>query len=171
MSGPRDSQRGRVYAWENRIIAPHDSTLVAYGRAQDMADAIWTDMGLQFPPCVEPLPGQASATLASATRLSIFLPAKTPSWCLLHELAHAMTTDVDGSSDGHGPIFMGVYLKLISRYLRLDPDRLLESAAVAGIAVTSDANPIFVDAVCRPGNAHGQTSSGRIQTASEKQQV
>jgi hypothetical protein len=171
LTGPRDSQRGRVYAWENRIIAPRDSTLVAYGKAQAMVNAIWADMGLQFPPGVKPLPRQSSATLASATRLSIFLPEQIPSWCLLHELAHAMTSDVDGSSDGHGPIFMGVYLKLISRYLRLDPDRLLESAAVAGIAVTSDANPIFVDAVCRPGNAHGQTSSGRIQTAYEKQQV
>jgi hypothetical protein len=171
LSGPRDSQRGRVYAWENRIIAPHDRTFVAFARAQSMVDAIWTEIGLKYPPAVEPLPRQSSATLASATRLSISLPAKTPSWCLLHELAHAMTSDVDANSDGHGPIFMGVYLKLIARYLRLDPDRLLELAAVAGIAVTSDANPIFVDAVCRPGNAHGQTSSGRIKTAYEMQQV
>jgi len=171
LSGPRDSQRGRVYAWENRTIAPHDSTLVPYGRAQAMVDAIWADMRLQFPPGVEKLPSQSSATLASATRLSIFLPAQIPSWRLLHEIAHAMTSDIDGSSDGHGPIFMGVYLKLIARYLRLDPDRLLESAAVAGIAVTSDANPIFVDAVFRPGNERGQTSSGRIQTASEKQKI
>jgi len=145
LTGPRDTQRGRVYAWENRIIAPHDSTFVAYGRAQAMVDSIWADMGLQFPPGVEPLPSQSSATLASATRLSIFLPAQIPSWCLLHELAHAMTSDVDGSSEGHGPIFMGVYLKLIARYLRLDPDRLLESAAVEGILVASDANPTFVD--------------------------
>jgi len=127
-----------------------------------MVDAIWTETGLKYPPAVEPLPSQSSATLASATRLAVYLPAQTPSWCLLHELAHAMTSDVDGISDGHGPIFMGVYLKLISRYLRLDHDRLLESAAMEGIAVTSDASPIFVDAVCRPGDAHGQTSSGRI---------
>jgi hypothetical protein len=118
--------------------------------------------GWKCPPAVEPLPRQPSATLASATRLSIFLPAKTPSWCLLHELAHAMTSDVDANSDGHGPIFMGVYLKLIARYLRLDPDRLLESAAVAGIAVTSDAKLILVDAVCLSRNAPGQTSSGCI---------
>jgi hypothetical protein len=127
-----------------------------------MVDAIWTDMGLQFPPCVEPTPGQASATLASATRLSIFLPAQIPSWCLLHELAHAMTSDVDGSSDGHGPIFMGVYLKLIARYLRLDPDRILESAAVDGIAVASDASPIFVDEVCQPRKNRAQTLSSGI---------
>ncbi len=162
MSGPRDSQRGRVYAWENRIIAPHDSTFVDYARAQSMVDAIWTETGLKYPPAVEPLPSQSSATLASATRLSIFLPTQIPSWCLLHEIAHAMTSDVDGSSDGHGPIFMGVYLKLIARYLRLDPDRLLESAEVNGITVASDVSPTFVDEVCQPGNNPAQTSSGRI---------
>ena len=127
-----------------------------------MVEAIWADMGLQFPPEVEKLPSQSSATLASATRLSIFLPAQIPSWCLLHELGHAMTSDVDGSSDGHGPIFMGVYLKLIARYLRLDPDRLLESAAVDGIVVKSDAYPIFIDALCRQRNVPVQTRSGRI---------
>jgi hypothetical protein len=152
LSDPRDSQRGRVYAWENRTIAPHDSTLVAYGRAQAMVDAIWADMGLQFPPEVEKLPSQSSATLASATRLAVYLPAQIPSWCLLNELAHAMTSDVDGSSDGHGPIFIGVYLKLISRYLRLDHDRLLESAAMEGIAVTSNDSPTFIDEACLPRN-------------------
>lgn len=162
MSGLRDSQRGRVYAWENRIIAPHDITLVTYGRAQAMVDAIWADMGLQFPPGVEKLPSQSSTTLASATRLSIFLPAQIPSWCLLHEIAHAMTSDIDGSSDGHGPIFMGVYLKLISRYLRLDHDHLLQSAAMEGIAVTSNASPTFIDEVCRPRNIPASTPSGRI---------
>jgi hypothetical protein len=127
-----------------------------------MVDAIWAETGLKYPPAVEPLPRQSSATLASATRLSIFLPAKTPSWCLLHELAHAMTSDVDGNSDGHGPVFMGVYIKLIARYLRLDRDRLLESAAVDGIMVAPDAYPTFVDAACQPGNAPVQTLSGRI---------
>jgi len=34
-------------------------------------------------------------------------------WCLLHELAHAMTSHVDGRSDGHGPLFMGVYVNLL----------------------------------------------------------
>jgi len=171
LTGPRDSQRGRVYAWENRIIAPHDSTFVAYGRAQAMVDAIWADTGLRFPPGVEPLPSQSSATLASATRLSIFLPVQIPSWCLLHELAHAMTSDVDGNSDGHGPIFMGVYLKLIARYLRLDPDRLLESAADDGIAVARDASPIFVDAERPAGNSLAQPPAGRNQRAFEMKEV
>ncbi len=57
-----------------------------------------------------------------------------------------MTSDVDGSSDGHGPIFMGVYLKLISRYLRIAQDFLLDSAIIDKIEVVPDASPSFVDA-------------------------
>jgi hypothetical protein len=31
------------------------------------------------------------------------------SWCLLHEIAHAMSSTYDGLSDGHGPVFVGLY--------------------------------------------------------------
>jgi hypothetical protein len=47
------------------------------------------------------------------------MPEHTPSWCLLHELAQAMTTTADGRSGGHGPVFIWIYLQLLSRYLRL----------------------------------------------------
>jgi len=154
LKGKRDSQRGRVYAWENRVIVPRDDTLVAFGRAQAMVDAIWVEMGLKYPPRVEPLPRQSTTTLASATRLSIFMSDAIPSWCLLHELAHAMTSTVEGDSDGHGPIFMGNYLKLISRYLRIGQDELLRSAAGEGIEITQDAGPIFVNARRPSGNEH-----------------
>jgi hypothetical protein len=68
-----------------------------------MVDAIWAEMGLCFPPKVEQLPRQARSTVADANRLSIRLPDTSPSWWLLHELAHAMTSTHDGRSDGHGP--------------------------------------------------------------------
>lgn len=110
-----------------------------------MVDAIWRDMGLRYPPAIERLPRTATVTLASATRLAVFLPARTPSWCLLHELAHAMTSTEDGYSDGHGPVFMGVYVGLLVRYLRLDAPDLLRSLQNAGIQVTPDACPVFLD--------------------------
>jgi hypothetical protein len=145
LSGKRDHQRGRVYAWENRVVAPHDPTFVSYPAAQAMVDAIWAEAGLRYPPAVEPLPPQATATVASANRLSIFLPERTPSWCLLHELAHAMTSTEDGRSDGHGETFMGIYLQLIARYLRLDSDHLVRTIRDAGIELAVDAKPVFVD--------------------------
>ena len=39
----RDCQRGRVYAWENRIIAPRGRSLVPFASAQGMVDAIWAE--------------------------------------------------------------------------------------------------------------------------------
>ena len=99
----RDCQRGRVYDWENRTIAPLDRSMVPFCHGQGIVEAIWTEMGLRYPPKVEPMPRQSTATLADATRLRIRLPEKTPSWCILHELAHAMTATHNGRSDGHGP--------------------------------------------------------------------
>ena len=135
-----------MYAWENQIVVPRDPTTLPFSAAQSMVDAIWADMGLHYPPEVAPLPRQATATAARADRLSLFLPERTPSWCLLHELAHAMTTTADGRSDGHGSVFMGIYLQLLSRYLRLDPADLRQSLQAAGIAVTLNAHPVFVEA-------------------------
>jgi hypothetical protein len=127
-------------------VAPRDPTVISLQAAQGVVDAIWADMGLRYPPEVEQLPRQATATHANATRLSIFLPERTPSWCLLHELAHAMTSTADGRSDGHGPAFMGLYVKLLVRYLRCDEANLLASLTGAGIAIARDARPAFVDA-------------------------
>ena len=111
-----------------------------------MVDAIWSEMGLRYPPEVQRLPSQASATMASATRLALKLPNETPSWCLLHELAHAMSATHDGHSDGHGPTFIGLYVQLLVRYLRLDKSELLQSLRDDGISVLPDARPSFVDA-------------------------
>jgi hypothetical protein len=110
-----------------------------------MVDAIWSDMDLRYPPAVTSLSRQATATVARADRLTISLGDHTPSWCLLHELAHAMTSHADGRSDGHGPIFVGIYVRLIERYLRLDPQMLIDSLQAAGIEIARDARPVFVD--------------------------
>ena len=126
-------------------MAPRDPTTIALPRAQGMVEAIWSDMSLRYPPEVERLPRHATATLARASRLTIYLPEQTPSWCLLHEIAHAMTTTAEGHSEGHGPDFMGLYVKLLVRYLRLDEADLLSSLRQSEIRVAHDANPVFVD--------------------------
>jgi hypothetical protein len=140
----RDWQRSRVYAWENRVIAPRDQSRVPFPAAQGMVNAIWSEMGLRYPPLVEPLPAQARTRVADADRLTLRLPRLAPSWHLLHETAHAMTTTHDGRSDGHGPVFMGIYVRLLGRYLRLDEAELQRSLAVADIQVHPNARPVFV---------------------------
>lgn len=64
---------------------------------------------------------------------------------LLHELAHAMTSYADGRSDGHGPLFTGIYIQLLVRYLRLDRRMLINSLRDANIEILCDARPVFVD--------------------------
>lgn len=142
----RDAQRSRVYAWEDRVVAPRDSSTVPFAAAQGMIDAIWTEQGLRYPPRAEGLPPQARRCLGDATRLAIRLPPVFSSWVLLHELAHAMSSTHDGDSDGHGAVFMGLYARLLARYLRLPETELLASLRAAGIVVDPGAKPLFLDA-------------------------
>ena len=145
MTEVRDRQRARVYAWEERFVAPRDSSSVSFAQVQGVVDAIWADMGLRFPPKVKRLPHQACTTVADATRLLIRLADTTSSWCLLHELAHAMSSTHEGDSDGHGPRFMGLYAQMLIRYLRMPPDALGKSLHDADIEVDMDARPVFLD--------------------------
>lgn len=145
MTEARDRQRAKVYAWEERFVAPCDPSSIMFTQAQGMVDAIWSDMGLRFPPKVEALPRQARSTLADADRLTIRLADACPSWWVLHELGHAMTSTHDGRSDGHGPKFVGIYAQLLMRYLRVPADALITSLHVAGIEFDMQAKPVFMD--------------------------
>jgi hypothetical protein len=140
----RDSQRARLYAWEEAFVAPRDPTRLGFSAAQGMVDAIWSDLRLRFPPKVRPLPRQARTTKADADRLTLRLPETFPSWHLLHELAHALSTTHDGESEGHGPVFVGLYVQLLASYLRLDRAEMLASLAVARISIESEAAPVFI---------------------------
>ena len=83
--------------------------------------------------------------MADGSRLTLRLPARTPSWCLLHELAHALTSTPDGHSDQHGPTYVGIYVQLLVRYLRLPQPWLLATLEHAGVQVDMRAQPLFVD--------------------------
>jgi hypothetical protein len=120
---------------------------------------------LRFPPKVEPLPRQARST---ANRLTIRLPDTCPSWWLLHELAHALTSTHDGRSDGHRAKFMGLYVQLLTRYLRLPKDALLKSVHAAGIEIDPQAVPAFLDAseparMCRQPLLPADAASAKVE--------
>jgi hypothetical protein len=173
MMDDRDRQRNKVYAWEERFVAPRDPSSIEFVQAQGMIDAIWADMGLRFPPRVERLPRQARSTVADASRLSIRLADSNPSLCLLHELAHAMTSTHDGHSDGHGPTFMGLYAQLLIRYLRVPIDTLVRSLDAARIEADMQAKPVFIDDLSM-GRTHARllasldSCSGRWQNDTDR---
>jgi hypothetical protein len=135
----------RLYAWEDAVVAPRDLSRVPFARLQALVDHVWAAEGLRYPPRVRPLPRQARRTVARATRLSIEAPAELPTWVLLHELAHALTSTADGEGDGHGPAFVGMYLRLLTRHARMDGAALARSLAEAGVAFDPDPRPAFLD--------------------------
>jgi hypothetical protein len=136
-----DPHARRLYAWEDAVVAPRDRSLVPFARLQALVDHVWAAEGLRWPPRVRPLPKQARRTVARASRTAIEAPAELPSWVLLHEVAHALTAEVDGTHAGHGPDFVGVYLRLLERHARMDRALLEATLAEAGIAWTPDARP------------------------------
>jgi hypothetical protein len=139
------AEASRLYAWEDREVAPRDRSRVPFARLQALVDHVWAAEGLSFPPRVRPLPKQARATVARATRLAVEAPPELPSWVLLHELAHAMTSTAEGENDGHGPRFVGLYLRLLVRHARMPEEELARSLRAAGIAFAPHARPVFLD--------------------------
>jgi hypothetical protein len=135
----------RLYAWEDAEVAPRDRSLVPCAQLQALVDHVWQAEGLRFPPRIRPLPRQARRTVARATRTAIEAPAELPTWVLLHEIAHALTSTAEDESDGHGPLFVGMYLRLLARYARMDGAALEASLARAGIAFERDPRPAFLD--------------------------
>ena len=140
------AEAARLYAWEDREVAPRDRSRVPFAQLQALVDHVWAAEGLRFPPRVRPLPRNAARrTVARATRLAIEAPPELPSWILLHELAHAMTSTTEGENAGHGPLFVGMYLHLLVRHARMPRDELARSLAAAGIPFDPEARPVFLD--------------------------
>jgi hypothetical protein len=56
-----------------------------------------------------------------------------------------MTSTHDGRSDGHGPRFVGLYARMLTRYLRIPTEALLDSLDAAGVEFDIQAEPVFID--------------------------
>ena len=125
----RDQQKNKVYSWEQRYIAPHDKSQVPFEQIQSLVDHVWEQEGLQHPPRVKNLPRNAHCRSGDATRTIVrFHEGTTPTWIILHELAHSMTSDVDHNSNWHGSLFVGQYILLVSKYLGIKLSDLIVSA-------------------------------------------
>lgn len=113
----KDYQKTKLYKWEDRFISPLDNSLVKFENVQNIIDYIWMDLGLEYSPKAKLLPKQNKKCLAYANRTSISVREEIPTWVLLHELAHSLTSNFEGRNCGHNSRFVGVYLNLIDKYL------------------------------------------------------
>ncbi|MGG5889046.1 hypothetical protein ACLF3G_18065 [Falsiroseomonas sp. HC035] len=138
-----DARARRVYAWEDRVVAPLDRSEVPFAQMQSLVDHVWASEGLRWPPRVRHRRA-TRATIATGSRLAIEAPDTLPSWVLLHEMAHALTDPGDGTPHaGHGPDFLGLYVKLLVRHARLDQAMLAESLKAAGLSWNPQARPVL----------------------------
>ncbi|MGX9963383.1 hypothetical protein ACVFYP_08660 [Roseomonas sp. F4] len=138
-----DAAARRLYAWEDRVVAPLDRSVVPFAQMQALVDHVWAAEGLRWPPRLRPRKA-TRAVIATGSRLAIEAPESLPSWVLLHEIAHALADAGDGDMAGHGPDFVGLYVGLLVRHARMDGAMLAASLAEAGIAWNPAARPALV---------------------------
>jgi hypothetical protein len=143
----RDKQKQAVYDWEKTNIALHDTTKVPFDQIEKLVKFIWTMEGYEYPPQVIPLPKQCSKAAGDATRTTIRFKETTYTWIVIHEVAHSLTSNADGTSNHHGALFMGLYCQLAARYLRLSFDELATSAEQAGLKVKRNARPVWIEEI------------------------
>lgn len=139
-----DYQKTRCYRWENTAMAPLGQALVALENAQAFVDHIWKGEGLEYPPRVV-LMNHSTVVGATGSRTTIQIPPVVKTWILIHEIAHSMSSTFDGASCGHGPTWVGLYIKLACKYMGGDMLALMTSARLAKVDFDISARPVFID--------------------------
>lgn len=142
----RDFQRQRVYNWENKHIAPFDKSRIPFSQIQSIVDYVWEQEKLTNPPRVFAFPKHVTTKCGDANRIRIRFHEneKTPTWVILHEIAHSLTMTFDWEiADRHGPEFVGMYIHLVSKHLKFQPLALAYTAQISGVKFTLGVTPAF----------------------------
>lgn len=125
----RDSQRAKVYSWENRLFWTHEE--LSFDECLALVSRVRIDYGA---PMLRVLDGRARTSACYAPdRNAIVLPRQQrKTFVVLHELAHSLAGITVA---WHGPEFMRIYLDLLERYLGKSMKDLRASCKVAHIKV------------------------------------
>ena len=139
----RDYQRELVYRWENTL--PTGKSL-PFELIKPYVHKVWHDMGLKYPPLVQPLPKNTTTKLGDANRNVVRFPVNgATEQTILHELAHSMTTHTDGIGHQHNGVFVGVYMTLMEKYLNVPALLMFASAKAHGVNFEPFAKPRITD--------------------------
>lgn len=137
----RDTQRSRVYAWEQACVAQlahssiYDAEFKTLEECADYAAPIWRKergrVGLARaagPRIERPHRGQRKGLAHPDGRITLPRWARSR-WVILHEMAHLLTP----RDEPHGPRFVGVLIGLIARHLDYDATQLMALADEMGV--------------------------------------
>ena len=143
MSCCKDYQKSKVYCWER--LHMREGQWLEFAEIEPYVHAVWKALGLKYPPLVENFHA-IYIYLVLVYRLTSALPATGASHAtILHELAHALTCTVAGSTDKHGPEFVGIYMKLAAQHLGESLFKLWYTAEASGVAFNPAATPSIND--------------------------
>lgn len=143
----RDYQKQKVYDWEDKYIQKYDKSQVPFKDIKNIVDYVWQSEGLEYPPRVEAFSAKVKRRLGDATRNCVRFheDRTTTTMVILHELAHSMTSDFEGRTAKHGELFVGMYMKLLAKYLDIPWTVLYYTAGRAGIDYDTSVKPVFLD--------------------------
>jgi hypothetical protein len=140
----RDYQRSKVYAWESKYLPR--GRLVPFREIQEYVNTVWEGFGLKHPPRVALLPKQARIKCADATRTVVRFEAHgATEIVILHELAHSMTTGIGALGHQHNEYFVGMFMTLIERVLKINLNVLWYTAQKANVKFDCFTKPRIVD--------------------------
>lgn len=138
-----DYQVKNVYRWEDKHFP--EGPDVKFEHAQALVNHVWAAEGLLYPPIVSPFETNVRKSAGKANRLNIWLQPVVSTKTILHEIAHSMTSDFEHGSAWHGPMFVGVYAKLLQKYMGVDLFTILQTCAIEKVDIDIMASPIFTD--------------------------
>jgi hypothetical protein len=127
----KDTQKSKVYSWEDTHIAVMDPATITVDEAQDLVDFVWAQQGRNNPPVVR----INKRSGASATRMDLNFSKKAlHRWIVLHEIAHSLADGLyEQGKEGHGPEFVAIYASLLEDHLKLPKPLLWYTMAISGV--------------------------------------
>jgi hypothetical protein len=103
-----------------------DRNPISLSGVKPIVSYVWNNEGLKYPPTIEKL--TRGKNLGEGCRYVVRFRDPTYTWIVLHELAHSMTSTINDMSNYHGAFFVGMYMRLLNKYLKIPLDRLIYEA-------------------------------------------
>ncbi|MBY3432582.1 hypothetical protein HFN89_00145 [Rhizobium laguerreae] len=134
---PYDNQREALYMWEHSFPSDY-RPFSDVSEAQELAARICADLGIT-PPNVEL--GRATLITRSYYKAGhvVLNRSMLDNHTLIHEVAHHVVTRLRLPKEGgHGPVFAGTLLALMTEYMGADRETAIDNARERGIVVNLD---------------------------------
>lgn len=142
---PRDYQKQKLYRWERNEVDGFKSDKVEdLGEANKYVKKIFNRYGMN-PASVKYHAGRTRTCSYFGGGFQQLHEIRIGDWgfskaVLIHESAHGFVYEMGykGFVSSHGPLFVAVYIELLSEFLGYDKQDLIESAKERGLKVIED---------------------------------